>query len=56
VQSKSAGAAIKRDGKFQRRKLAAGTLFSLIAAFKTSSEFTGISSERAKRTTGATSK
>jgi hypothetical protein len=32
-----------------RRKPAAGTLFSLIAAFKTSSEFTGIRSEKTKR-------
>ena len=32
-----------------RRKPAAGTLFSLIAAFKTSSEFTGIRSEKTKK-------
>jgi integrase len=32
-----------------RRKPATGTLFSLIAAFKTSSEFTGIRSEKTKR-------
>jgi hypothetical protein len=31
------------------RKPAAGTLFSLIAAFKTSSEFTGIRSEKTKK-------
>jgi integrase len=32
-----------------RRKPAAGTLFSLIAAFRTSSEFTGIRSEKTKK-------